>query len=164
MAENRPIGTATDIAINATSIVPSITGTMPNDPEEPATASSAAAEAPLKEIIGDQWIPKRKSNMEISEKNRTDSYNRDATMPIVVKIAIVAATKNKDCKNFSKTNLAANFGLTRNNEINEPIQITNARVRNLAKSALSRRLRSASLSFFIRLSGAAIAPLAMFSN
>ena len=156
MAENNPTGTATSMAITATSNVPSITGTIPNDPDEPATASSAAAAPSRSDTIGDQCVPKKKSIIEISLKNREASNNNDATIPMVVSIAKTAAAKKLRRRKPSKATRALNWGATRINANKNPIIITNISVRNRARATRSIDSLKAAASAAMMSSGASI--------
>ena len=82
MADIRPTGTATTMAMAEIISVPAKTGTAPKAPEEPTWSSRMA-------IWGLHFKPNKNSVMEIFSKNRMASNRTDSRMPMVVKIAIV---------------------------------------------------------------------------
>ena len=94
MADIKPIGTATTIAMKEISRVPVNRGTAPKAPEEPTWSARIA-------ICGLQRNPKRKSVTGTFWKNKTDSNTTESTMPTVVKIAIVEQAIRKTIVPFS---------------------------------------------------------------
>ena len=82
IADIRPMGTATSMAMPDIRSVPTNTGTDPNAPEEPIWSARIA-------IWGLHFNPNRNSHTGIFWKNRMASYKTDRTMPIVVNMAMV---------------------------------------------------------------------------
>ncbi len=85
MADIRPIGAATSIAMTVMSSVPANNGTAPNTS---ALAPDASAPAPSNALCGLQWAPKRNDRIGTFWKNLMDSNTRDRTIPNVVRMAI----------------------------------------------------------------------------
>src|SRR6188472_2446615 len=76
------MGTAMDMAMKEMSAVPANSGTAPNEPDDPTWSARIA-------ICGLHDVPNRKSSGEMIAKNLKASKATDATMPMVVKTAIV---------------------------------------------------------------------------
>ena len=88
--ENKPIGTATIIAINAIKAVPANNGTEPNAFFKSAYSSAVMVEASLTNArCGLHEVPNKKSKILITEKNLILSNNRANIIPIVVKMVYI---------------------------------------------------------------------------
>ena len=88
MADIRPIGAATSMAMNEISRVPANSGTAPNAPLEPTWPSRMA-------VCGLQSRPNRNSAAGTAWKKRAASNSTDSTMPMVVKMASIEHSSRK---------------------------------------------------------------------
>src|SRR5690348_11616505 len=94
MADIKPRGAATTMAMVEISKVPTNNGTAPKLPEDPAWSARMA-------ICGLQWVPNKNSAGETDLKNRIDSNKTEITIPKVVSTATRELAKNSVCTTLS---------------------------------------------------------------
>jgi hypothetical protein len=94
MADIKPKGTATSIAMPEIIAVPAKTGIAPKAPEEPTWSVRIA-------IWGLHSKPNKNSVIGITLKKRIASNSTDKTIPMVVKMAKVEQAMRKKVKTFS---------------------------------------------------------------
>jgi len=93
MAERRPMGSATTMAMAVTIKVPANSGTEPNTAPSPSATSPPRPAASRNEFPGDQTVPVMNSQTLTSRKKRMASKMMESTMAMVVMIEIRAAPR-----------------------------------------------------------------------
>ena len=88
MADIRPTGTATSMAMKEMSSVPTNSGMAPKAPDAPTWSARMA-------ICGLHSVPKRKPVTGTAWKKRIDSNSTESTIPMVVRMAIVELTMSR---------------------------------------------------------------------
>lgn len=101
IAENKPRGVATAMAMVVINRVPTTSGMKPNAGGSP---------------VGAHFNPVKKSMTLTSRKNANVSKATDAKIPTVVKIATIEHAINTPMNIFSKALRALKFGATRESE------------------------------------------------
>src|SRR5690606_11962255 len=103
MADIKPLGTATNMAMADTTSVPTKSGTAPKAPELPTWSARIA-------VCGLHSRPKTNSQKGTARKKRRDSNSTEKTMATVVKMAIREQASSKYLKMRSTLTRARAWG------------------------------------------------------